>query len=251
MAQGGQGGPILPPSGVASRDVPPWLSQAWNCGTVLLVHIMVTAKGCCPDVCRCGDKGCETSSSTKEIINVDEHRAEEGLQPPLKPPKATGPTVEFRLVKEDNLQQLKSINQAIFPIRYQDKFYRDCMAFEDVTQLAYYRGRAVGGIACRLERAENGGARLYIMTLGVLAPYRDLGIGSMLLQRALEAVVFDPNITEACLHVQTSNEGALRFYSRYGFEIVDTIKNYYRRLDPPDCHLIRLKLGCSSGSMDN
>lgn len=38
----------------------------------------------------------------------------------------------------------------------------------------------VGAVACRLEKREGGGLKLYIMTLGVLAPYRRLGIGETL-----------------------------------------------------------------------
>lgn len=78
----------------------------------------------------------------------------------------------------------------------------------------------MGAIACRLEiNHETGGARMYIMTLGVLAPYRGSGIGSLLLQRSLDACKEDPAIEEAYLHVQTSNEDAVRFYERFGFEV--------------------------------
>ena len=43
--------------------------------------------------------------------------------------------------------------------------------------VAYYNDILIGAIACRLEAKGDGKAKLYIMTLGVLAPYRDLGVG--------------------------------------------------------------------------
>ena len=42
--------------------------------------------------------------------------------------------------------------------------------------LAYFNDLVVGGVCCRVE-VEGDQKRLYIMTLGVLAPYRRLGIG--------------------------------------------------------------------------
>ena len=157
--------------------------------------------------------------------------------------EASGTTIKVRLelVTPENLPHLKALNQAIFPIAYKDKFYRDCIAFEGVTLLAYCGTEVAGGIACRLEVAP-GGARLYIMTLGVLAPFRGHGIGSLLLRTALQAVEFDHNIFAAYLHVQISNEEGMRFYKRYGFDVVATLQNYYRRLDPPHCHVLLKQL---------
>jgi len=59
----------------------------------------------------------------------------------------------------------------------------------------------VGGIACRYERA-GGRTRLYIMTLGVLAPYRGRGVGQRLLVRALAEAQKEGSVTDVFLHVQ-------------------------------------------------
>jgi ribosomal protein S18 acetylase RimI-like enzyme len=76
------------------------------------------------------------------------------------------------------------------------------------------------------------------MTLGVLAPYRGEGVGALLLKHSLSVALEDPNIEEAYLHVQTNNDGAIRFYEREGFQVTEMIKNYYKRIDPPDCYIL-------------
>ncbi|KAL0372100.1 UNVERIFIED_CONTAM: 3-ketoacyl-CoA synthase 11 [Sesamum calycinum] len=89
-------------------------------------------------------------------------------------------------VRDKNLMQLKKLNTALFPVRYNDKYYADALASGEFTKLAYYCDICVGSIACRLEKKEGGAVRVYIMTLGVLAPYRGLGVGSKLLNHVLD-----------------------------------------------------------------
>jgi ribosomal protein S18 acetylase RimI-like enzyme len=146
--------------------------------------------------------------------------------------------VKLDCVRDNNIEQMKLLNATIFPVKYQEKFYRDCVACGDVTQLAYDNDVLVGAIACRLEAKEGGKAKLYIMTLGVLAPYRGEGVGALLLKHSLSVALEDPNIEEAYLHVQTNNDGAIRFYEREGFQVTEMIKNYYKRIDPPDCYIL-------------
>lgn len=86
------------------------------------------------------------------------------------------------------------------------------------------------------------------MTLATLAPYRNRSIGSTLLNSILsyyEEHKSEPalaSVDEIMLHVQTSNEDAIRFYEKFGFEKGELVEGYYKRIDPPDCYVLRKKL---------
>lgn len=109
--------------------------------------------------------------------------------------------------------------------------------------------------------------RVYIMTLGVLAPYRGIGIGEshtkleslhrgnrndmsfnlnktfsfagskLLLNHVLD-MCSKQNVSEIYLHVQTNNEDAIKFYKKFGFDITDTIPDYYINIEPRDVYVV-------------
>eukprot|EP00268_Persea_americana_P010805 TRINITY_DN1441_c0_g1_i2.p1 TRINITY_DN1441_c0_g1~~TRINITY_DN1441_c0_g1_i2.p1 ORF type:complete len:118 (+),score=18.93 TRINITY_DN1441_c0_g1_i2:82-435(+) len=62
-------------------------------------------------------------------------------------------------------------------------------------------------------------------------------LGTKLLNHVLD-LCLKQNIPEIYLHVQTNNEDAITFYKKFGFEITDTIQNYYRNITPPDCYVL-------------
>ena len=55
----------------------------------------------------------------------------------------------------------------------------------------------------------------------------------------LEKAAKDDRIAEVYLHVQVNNLDAKEFYIKHGFEEVGVIKDFYKRIDPPDCFLLR------------
>jgi len=191
---------------------------------------------------------------------------------------------DFGDLTEKNIGQLKVLNAAIFPVKYNEKFYADLLlpGREEFTKLAFYCDVLVGAVCCRKEEKEDSqnhagsqnntagssaqtnpaasssahnalpqgsvqnsgpvGSRMYMMTLGVLAPYRNLGIGSKLVEHAIKICSKQPGVTDIYLHVQVNNDVGIEFYKKFGFVIVDTIKNYYKKIDPPDCYVLQKKL---------
>lgn len=49
-------------------------------------------------------------------------------------------------------------------------------------------------------------------------------------------------IVVCCRHVQINNEGAIDFYKKFGFEIVETKTHYYKRIEPADAHVLQKTL---------
>ncbi|CAM9444772.1 unnamed protein product [Sphacelaria rigidula] len=137
------------------------------------------------------------------------------------------------------------MNASIFPVRYHDSFYADVPdGNPDFNQFAYVDGSVVGSMCCRIEPTDPPSAhdRLYIMTLGVLAPWRRRGVGKQLLLRILSNLARYPSVGEVYLHVQTSNHEAVKFYEAHGFNVEETIENYYMRIEPPDCYVLRRRI---------
>ncbi|XP_015118313.1 probable N-acetyltransferase san [Diachasma alloeum] len=146
--------------------------------------------------------------------------------------------IELGDVTPHNIKQLKLLNQVVFPVSYNEKFYKDVLEAGELAKLAYYNDIVVGAVCCRVDTSENA-RRLYIMTLGCLSPYRRLGIGTVMVQHVLNYVKKDENFNSIFLHVQVNNEGAIDFYKKFGFEIVATKQQYYKRIEPADAHVLQ------------
>jgi hypothetical protein len=66
--------------------------------------------------------------------------------------------------------------------------------------------------------------------------------GAKLLSIVLETARKDSSIIEVYLHVQTTNEDAKQFYLDNGFVQTEIIRDYYKRIEPPDCFLLKKSL---------
>jgi len=145
--------------------------------------------------------------------------------------------IELGDVTQHNIKLLKRLNQVVFPVSYNEKFYKDVLHSGELAKLAYFNDIMVGAVCCRVD-VLNGRRKLYIMTLGCLAPYRNLGIGTKMLEHVMKCVEQDGNLDSIFLHVQVNNESAINFYKKFGFEIVSTEEHYYKRIEPANAHVL-------------
>ncbi|EDW47404.1 GM21284 [Drosophila sechellia] len=150
----------------------------------------------------------------------------------------TRSSIELGDVTPHNIKQLKKLNTVVFPVSYNDKFYVDVLEAGELAKLAYYNDIVVGAVCCRIDNTENQ-RRLYIMTLGCLFPYRRLGIGTVMFEHIMNFAEKDGKLRQ---HVQINNNGAIEFYKKFGFEIVDTKEQYYKRIEPADAHVLQKTL---------
>lgn len=100
-------------------------------------------------------------------------------------------------------------------------------------------GEQVGFLTGRLNLSSE--AEIY--NIGVRSEYRKRGIGTGLLQAFL-SVCTENKVQSVFLDVRASNDGAVGFYLRNGFETIATRKHFYR--DPPeDAFVMKLALRIS------
>ncbi|KAK2464271.1 hypothetical protein APHAL10511_003728 [Amanita phalloides] len=151
------------------------------------------------------------------------------------------PRISFAALTPNNLGTVRKLNSVLFPIKYSEKFYRDILQpdVEDFCKLIYYNDIPVGTICCRLETKDDQ-TNMYLMTMGILAPYRSRGLGSQCLESVISAAIahMKPKIHKIYLHVQVSNDAAKMFYERHGFKEVEIHKSYYKKISPSDAWVL-------------
>ncbi|RKP11065.1 Nat13 protein [Thamnocephalis sphaerospora] len=150
------------------------------------------------------------------------------------------PRLDLDVITPNNVGQLRCLNSALFPVHYPESFYTEAANNNPLCQLGYFNQVCVAAVCCRREPIPNEGRkqRVYLMTLGVLAPYRGYGLGTKLLDYALDQCSKDASIAEIYLHVQDGNDEALSFYQKRGFTIRETVPDYYTNIKPSAAHVL-------------
>ncbi|THD20411.1 N-acetyltransferase NAT13 [Fasciola hepatica] len=189
------------------------------------------------------------SSDADRSVGVDKKKRDPALY-----------RIELGQLTAHNIKQLRLINQVVLPVSYAEKFYTDLLKNSHMCRLAYFNDIVVGAVSYRVDNViakQGDGAaedttpnshylkKCYIMTLGCLAPYRGLGIGTVMLKHVVRFCKKHGGIRSIYLHVHVENSGAVAFYKRFGFDITGEVEDYYRCVEPKTAYILEKNLSHS------
>ncbi len=172
------------------------------------------------------------SISRLDPINLDVNYMIKS-QPELKRERTQ---VEVGELTPLDLADVLAIEQDAFSDPWESASFEADIANEHVIALAARSGgRCVGYLSCIA--IEDYG---YIANIAVHREQRSHGIGRMLLDELLRRLQ-PRRIFDLVLDVRASNESAIRFYERYGFQVLTRRKGFYTQ--PPEDSLTMLRTG--------
>lgn len=129
---------------------------------------------------------------------------------------------------------------------YSEAHYERVLKSGDYSQMAYSGGAPVGCVCCSVEddastltisalhavwrqnreKEERPKKKVVkILLLAVSPRDRSRGIGSHLLRHVIKMARLDPEVERLTLNVHVDNDGAIRLYRRFGFQIADCKAN--------------------------
>jgi ribosomal protein S18 acetylase RimI-like enzyme len=152
--------------------------------------------------------------------------------------------LSFGPVNKSTIGILKLIHKLLLPVHYSAPIY-DVMRDRKTAQadlLYLYDDTPVGEVSFRIEQHDSE-KFIYLMTIGVLPTYQRLGLGTILLNHAIEeAKKVVPDAAEIYLHVHVENEAAMEFYRRLGFTRGELNTKYYKSLNNGDAYTFSRRL---------
>lgn len=116
-----------------------------------------------------------------------------------------------------------------------ENFAADIANEHVITLAARLQGRCVGYLSC-IALEDYG----YIANVAVHRDYRSRGIGQAILNE-LEERLRQRSIDSMVLDVRVSNQPAIKFYEKYGFQVLTRRKGFYSK--PPEDSFTMLRIG--------
>jgi len=146
--------------------------------------------------------------------------------------------VTIRPATPADVHKIIDVNLATLPEHYSDSFFAELLRDSPETFIvAVLGGETIGYVMCRIEygfsstRRFGLGRKGHIVSLAVLVSCREKGVGTGLVQEALNGMR-KRGCSEAFLEVRVGNVSAVHLYERLQFRIVSELPGYYRDGEP-------------------
>lgn len=152
--------------------------------------------------------------------------------------------MELRCLTDDAplVHGVQKLNLGVLPVQPPSFCYR--RAERDANRLSWAAvadGVLQGAAIAELELQRDGERLVQLRTLVVASQCRRQGVGKTLVLKVIEQAK-RLDVTAVRLHVHAGNEDGLAFYRAIGFQELERIDNYYRRLEPPTAFVMQYSL---------
>ncbi|XP_077234962.1 histone acetyltransferase MCC1-like [Tasmannia lanceolata] len=159
------------------------------------------------------------------------------------------PTIVYRPIRPSDLEVLEQIHATLFPIRYESEFFLNVVNGQDIVSWAAVdtsrpdsqSDELIGFVTARVVIAKESDigdllgydssradqTLVYILTLGVVGPYRNRGIASSLVREVIKYASSIPTCRAVYLHVISYNDPAIHFYQKMSFKCLRRLSNFY------------------------
>ncbi len=140
----------------------------------------------------------------------------------------------IRYAEAGDVPAVINVNSATLPEHYSDYFYYEILnEFPNTFIVAEIGGQVVSYIMCRIEYGLSvmkrfGLARKgHIISVATLQEHRGKGVGTNLIQRAMEEMR-KGGCKEVFLEVRVTNDEAVSLYRKLTFLVSGTMQGYYK-----------------------
>ncbi|KAL9342097.1 hypothetical protein Peur_065422 [Populus x canadensis] len=159
------------------------------------------------------------------------------------------PTICYRPIQPSDLEVLERIHADIFPIRYESEFFQSVVHERDIVSWAAvdrsrpngHSDELIGFVTARIAMAKEAGigdllrydpskpdqTLVYILTLGVVETYRNLGIARSLIRQVIKYASSVPTCRAVYLHVISYNIPAIHLYKKMSFKCIRRLQGFY------------------------
>ncbi|CAM6002308.1 unnamed protein product [Sphagnum balticum] len=134
-------------------------------------------------------------------------------------------------VNDKNINILRKLNFETFPVKYSTGLYiKIAHHYTEFSKFAFYNDIVIGAYTVRLEDYKEK-KHAYILTFGVLEPYRKYGIGRQMMEYLEKELTDKSEAAGIYLHMHVLNVIGKNFYESCGFIVDERLDNYYTDLE--------------------